>query len=239
MTMNSKLSWVGAALALAGVASGCGVKSVDIGDNDPPAVTGATLADYEGTWEGYAELATWNDGTDVIRLVLDDNGNGVIEVGNADPLPPPVYGEVYPPGEENQFIVLQPMLVSGFSFAVSGATVESKRIRLASSSSQLYAEWCSLFTPGPIEGGYNCVGGTSFTGDGNGLCTNDGDPEAEAFNCDILACFHMCTCDEASCDVTAYGNDIRLDAALEMEGEELEGSFETPAGRFFVRMTRQ
>jgi len=244
MKMNGKLSWVGVALALAGITSGCGAKSVDIGDNEPPAVLGASLSDYEGTWVGYAELATWNDGTDTVRLILDENGNGVIEFGEAGPLPAPVAGESYPPGDGEA----NPMLgffdptwgvISGFSYPIEGAVVESERIRMGSATNVLYSDWCGLIEPlevGEEPGTYNCIGTLGYSSDPNGCVAS---PSGLPLDCDTLACVQLCTCDETSCGVAVGGHDIRLDAELEMEGEELEGSFEVPQGRYFVRMTRE
>lgn len=244
MEMNGKPSWVGAALVLAGLGSGCGAEVVDIGDNEPPAVLGASLSDYEGTWVGYAELAAWSDGSDTVRLILDENGNGVIELGEAEPLPTPVAGESYPPGvgEENPMLgFLEPVwgVLSGFSYPIEGAVVESKRIRMESATMALYEDWCGLIEPVEVVGEpstYNCVGFTGYGSSEDGCFT--GPQSDQPVDCDILACIQVCTCDEASCGASP-GADIRLDAALEMDGEELEGSFEVPQGRYFVRMTRQ
>jgi hypothetical protein len=242
MMMNGKLFWVGAALA--GVTSGCGTKAVDIGDNDPPAVLGASLSDYEGTWVGYAELANWSDNTDTVKLILDESGNGVIEFGSADPIPAPVAGEAYPPSDDEAdptFDFLDPVqwVISGFSYPIEGAVVESKRIRMASATNALYSDWCGLIEPVEISdepGSYNCIGYTGWSAGEDGCFA--GPNSDQMVDCDVLACVQVCTCDETSCDAT-LGEDIRLDAALEMEGEELEGSFEVPQGRFFVRMTRE
>lgn len=241
MKMNNK-AWIGAALALTGLTAGCGAKSVDIGDDTPPAVLGASLSDYQGTWVGYAELAEWSDGTDTVRLVLDANGNGVIEIGEADPLPPPVADEGYPPGQPSQpMLGVEPVngLVSGFSYPVSGAQVESKRIRMSSSSGELFRDWCGLQEPVLTDNAspayYNCLGSSGFsTGD---TCTIGLDNEP--IDCGLLACLFECTCDETSCEPARSSDDVRLDAALESEGEELEGSLDTPNGRFQVRMVRQ
>jgi hypothetical protein len=241
MKMNGKLSWVGAALALASIGSGCGTKAVDIGDDEPPAVLGASLSDYEGTWVGYAELANWSDNTDTVKLILDENGNGVIEFGEAEPLPAPVAGESYPLGVGDPMLDFEPVwgVLSGFSYPIEGAVVESKRIRMSSASNALYSDWCGLIAPvedPSVPGTYTCIGYTGYAAGPEGCFS--GPNSDQPVDCDILACIRLCTCDEASCDVTP-GEDIRLDAALEMEGEELEGSFDVPQGRYFVRMTRE
>jgi hypothetical protein len=243
MKKSNVMSWIAAALSL--TMAGCADEAVDIGDDTPPAVLGASLSDYEGTWVGYAELAEWSDGTQTVRLQLDENGDGVLEFGEADPLPAPVADEGFPPGQPSH-----PMLgstpvsgvISGFSYPVSGAIVQSNRIRMGSSSHELYREWCELQTSELVPGStdaYACLGGAGFMWDGE-MCFLHGEGESETpIDCGLLACAHVCQCQEEGCSVNTDSDDIRMDAALESEGSELEGSFEVPQGRYFVRMTRE
>src|SRR6476659_3835989 len=91
--------WItGSLIALLGASTGCGSDGgkVDLG-NDNVAKTGEKLSDYAGDWKGYAEAFHFDDGTDTVAIKLDRHGNGVIEVGEADPLPPPKADEIYPP----------------------------------------------------------------------------------------------------------------------------------------------
>jgi len=242
MKMKSKLSWVAASLALTGMASGCGEESVDIGDDDT-AVLGASLSDYEGTWVGYAELAEWDDGTQTVRLVLDENGDGVLEFGEAEPLDPPVADEGYPRDRENRFGAGGPVprdVLSGFSYPVSGAIVESKRIRMGSSSQELYREWCSLMTPHLFQADsdvYSCLPNVGFGSGEDGCHLGVADPMP--IDCGLLSCMDVCECQESGCSVNTDEPDIRMDAALESNGKDLEGSFEVPQGSYFIRMTRE
>jgi hypothetical protein len=244
MNMNSKLSWVAAALALAGMASGCASKSVDIGDSDT-SVLGASLSDYQGTWVGYVELAEWDDGTQTVRLELDENGDGVLEFGEADPLPPPAADEGYPLSDAPASVLGGPpsgvvSVVSGFSYPVSGAIVESERIRMGSSSRELYREWCELMTPVLQEVGtdvYSCLPNVGSSIDENGCYL--GNDEQTPIDCGLFACQHVCECQESGCSINTDVDNIRMDAELEAEGEELEGSFEVPQGRYSIRMTRE
>ena len=94
-----------AALALVlTLAAGCTASTkVDIGEGTapPPGLLGASLIDYAGTWDGYAEAFTWNDGSDRIRIMLDANGVGTIRLGNAPDFPPPDPDRAYPAIREN------------------------------------------------------------------------------------------------------------------------------------------
>lgn len=247
MRNKEALSRIAAALALTAMASGCGSKTVDIGDDREPAVLGASLSDYEGSWTGYAELAEWSDGTDTVRLILDDNGNGVLEVGDADELPPPVADEGYPPGpldsDARPMLGFEPVngVISGFSYPIANAVVESKRIRLSSSSGELFSEWCALQTPsiavGTFPETYTCLGSSGYSVSEEGCFIG---PQSDIpVNCGQLACISECTCDADACTSARSNDDIRLDAALDNDGEELEGSLDTPQGRFQVRMTRE
>jgi hypothetical protein len=235
------MSRIAAALALTSLA-GCADKAVDIGDDTPPAVLGASLSDYEGTWVGYAELAEWDDGTDTVRLVLDDNGNGVIEVGEAElvlPEPDPEAG--FPPDLPVHPMagVMLPDILPGFSYPIEGAIVESNRLRLGTTNLELFREWCELMepVPNPNSGtGYACLTNWAHT-DGT-TCTLEG--SGAVVDCGKAACLNVCNCDQDGCEIGGGENeDIRMDAALESEGAELEGSLDTPVGRFQVRMTRE
>jgi hypothetical protein len=90
---------------LLSLAIGCsGSHKVDVGEgHEPTAVTGESLMDYAGVWDGYAEAFTWNDSTDHVRITLDETGKGTFEVGEADPLPPPDPDHGYPPGSDDPY----------------------------------------------------------------------------------------------------------------------------------------
>src|SRR5450432_936374 len=77
-----------ALLCGAGFSAACsGGGAVNIGNT---AVIGSQLSDYAASWDGYAEAYTFMpDGSDRVRLTIDANGQGTLEVGNAALLPPP------------------------------------------------------------------------------------------------------------------------------------------------------
>jgi hypothetical protein len=228
-------------------AIGCGNSGkVDLG-NDKVATTGENLSDYAGDWEGYAEAYQWNDGTDAVAIRLDKQGNGVIEVGKADPLPKPNPDASYPPDSGSDANVIGPNkeisgLISGFSYPVSGAKVESKRIRLATSSADVIREWCELQTPvetkaGGDQDGWFCVPNVGFTSDANGCFL--GSDKSMPIPCGKLACMFECTCTASGCEPTDGGAlDVQLDAALESNGDQLVGTLLVENQRVTVRMTR-
>ena len=239
MRFNDTKTFIITALALAAMSSGCGSETVDIGDDHDPALLGASLSDYRGTWVGHAELAEWDDGTTDVRLELDEQGNGVLEVGLGEELEPPVADDAYP--RDFDYMATYATIVgpiTGFSYPIAGAVVESKRIRLSSNSGELYREYCDLQTPMFAGGstGYNCTGFESYSGGGPACESPLGTTD-----CDALMCMHVCVCDEEHCHAARFDepNDIRLDAQLESEGEELVGSFEIPPQTFDERRSFQ
>src|SRR5262245_13244546 len=138
--MNQRLLvvMIAAACSLVGCASSSSGR-VDIGDGHGPAMAlGASLTDYAGVWDGYAEAFMWNDGTDRVRITLDAAGAGTLEVGSSPALPAPDPAHGYPPGENDLYTnVTQanvPVLIAGFGYPVRGARVESNRIRLSTAT---------------------------------------------------------------------------------------------------------
>ena len=246
---NSYLTKLSIAAALCtGGALGCAGKSVDIGDDQPAQALGQSLSDYAGQWVGYAEAQEWDDGTDSVRITLDSDGNGTLEVGEAAALPPPVLNEPYPPGSQGGPLNLPISgIVSGFSYTIEGARVESKRIKFGLASGELYDEWCGLYepqlnTPDPGNAGepfYSCsiAAASGWSSDGT-TCWVGSDP-AQEIPCAGLDCIHTCGCTETECtSLNAEAEDVELDAVLENEGAELEGTLVIPGSRVVVRMTR-
>src|SRR5262252_388327 len=83
-------AWVTATACIL-AAVGCGEsRAVDLGKSAKPGLLGASLTDYQGDWDGYAEAYKWTDGTDLVRLHLDGNGHGALQVGKPGaPAPQP------------------------------------------------------------------------------------------------------------------------------------------------------
>jgi hypothetical protein len=229
-------------------ASGCGKdEPVDLGTHT---ALGAALSDYVGGWEGYAEAFTFDDGTDVVRLQLDGQGNGVIEFGDADPLPPPDPDRGYPVefGEGDSpsglWIRGRSGASAGFSYPIAGATVTDRRIRLSSSTLELYREWCALMPPVQDEintDHYSCLPNVGYGRDEMGCYLGAGaGEEGPRVDCGKLDCFHICQCDANACGIgEPPGQDLQLDAALGAQGEELAGTLLIENMRVTVRLMRQ
>ena len=226
------------------VHAACGnSEPVNIGDI---AKLGASLSDYQGTWDGYVEASEFADGSDRIRISLDANGNGVIEVGDSAALPPPVAGKGYPLQDPNDPECQSPLsaskigsLIPGFSYPVTAAKVEERRVRFSTASSDLYREWCALMTPvldevnstatDPV---YSCLPNTTgFFVDEQ--CYLDTEP----VDCCLLTCLNVCECDSDGC-TAPDDQDVSFDGALQADGNELEGTLAI-GDRMTVRLMRQ
>ncbi|HEX6764717.1 MAG TPA: hypothetical protein VF103_04550 [Polyangiaceae bacterium] len=137
--MNLRKTWWVVPFGL-GLCACSGGDHVDIGD-DKIEKTGEKLSDYTASWEGYAEAYAFDAGSDAIRLVLDENGEGTLEVGGAAPLPPPDPDIGYPPASSGgpfEPPVPEGGLTSGFSYTVLGAVVENRRLRIGLNPQELY-----------------------------------------------------------------------------------------------------
>jgi hypothetical protein len=233
------------------LASACsGGDPVDIGDDSHTARTGERLSDYAATWTGYVEAGGFPSGSDRISMTIDENGQGTI-----------VFGEGVPPGPATDPTDSYPEpglplasgfsapLVEGYPYAVIGALVEAKRLRLGAELNEVMKGWCELQTSYWNEAlqAYACVPDDFAMGGGqrDGVCFI-GDPD-DPNNRLELPCFQVmacefsqtCSCNETGCTIetpTSYQScDYQLDAALEDEGETLDG---TLMGQR-VRMERQ
>src|SRR4051794_32836639 len=114
--MFGALAWIGCG----------GGERVNVGDT---AVLGAQLRDYAGEWEGYAEASDWDDGTDTVRLKLDGSGAGAIQFGDAAPRSALVDPALSFPDQPAGLLIF-PDPITGFSYPIYDANVETQRIRL-------------------------------------------------------------------------------------------------------------
>jgi hypothetical protein len=224
---------------------------VDIGD-DPVAKTGEKLSDYAATWQGYAEAYAFDSGSDAIRIVLDENGEGTLEIGNASPLPTATDPEVgYPPGAAfgpgTLSVLPVGRLYSGFAFTIQGAIVANRRLQLEVVPTEVFAAWCALQTPVLDEvnstdehQSYYCVNNWGGGGNAEGCYEKDPDTgERQPIDCGKRAlCLvgRACACTADGCS-NSQGATATLDAALESEGDELEGTLAV-GEQVTVRMTR-
>jgi hypothetical protein len=142
MMIRNATAFVLGALALTPLA--CSNEStVDIGGN-----TGSKLSDYAASWDGYAEAFQFESGSDRIRIVLDANGQGTLEVGDGPMLPPPDPDVGWPPGVTLDGLVQnQAVLKVGFRYPIQQARVEANRIQLTVTPAELYRPWCQAQTP--------------------------------------------------------------------------------------------
>jgi hypothetical protein len=237
------------ALPLVLALSACSSDPVDIGD-DRVVRTGEKLSDYAAEWIGYTEGHEFWAGSDRVRITLDENGEGTLEVGDSPPIPPATnpdvgYPDTEPKNSPEDLISPAVMLLSGFSYTVNEATVEERRLRLEIDLYELYTDWCEMQTPYPVESTYGCLPGTSGGFDA-GRCYKDDPETGEPFYADcakigMCAPGRICSCTAEACTAVAEPSRV-LDAALEDGGDGLEGTFTVPLGspeHVTVRMTRQ
>lgn len=221
-------------------ALGCGADpDVHLGSSDPPAVLGASLTDYQGEWQGYAEAFHWADTTDLVRLKLDGQGNGVLEVGSPDATAPNL---APPPSTTPDWKPEPSALNPGFSYPVAGATVTSRRIRIATSTQIAWSDWCTTFPPiADVQspGNFRCAPNLGYmweAGDPAGCRLLDAD--RTPIDCAQVYCPEVCACTETSCDARTENQDVQIDAALTTDGEELSGTLVDGGQRITIRMQR-
>ena len=101
-----------------------------------------------------------------------------------------------------------PSAFPGFGYPVSGAKVELKRIRIGTSTQEVYREWCDMQQPylqaGAFPTSYGCVNGFSSTGNPPMCMTTGPDGMAEPVDCGKAAtCSTKCQCTETKCGINA------------------------------------
>lgn len=228
-----------------------GEGAVDLGEHNP-ARSGEKLEDYAAVWVGYAEAFQFEDGSDKIRLALDEEGQGVLEVGDA--APPVTSNPDDAPGNGTAEQILAESLLAGFEYSVRLANVESARLRAKVLPEEAYRAWCELQAPlldetssTPEAPRYSCNENQGFLQqDENCFVTDPGTGQFTVpIDCGkLFACQWVCVCTEHGCSVPEptdpSGYSAELDAALAEEGNELVGTlrlFEDQ--RVTVRLTRQ
>jgi hypothetical protein len=239
-------------------------KPVSIGDDS--AVTGESLKDYSAFWDGYVEGVTFPSGSDRVRLELDQNGEGYLEIGDIPALAPPTDPTADYPGDGLDLGVdPDTLLHEGFHYTVRNAAVEEKRIRLSVATRELYEDWCELQTsyanqdPGNGAPAYSCAppSHSGFMYDGKCYIGTPAPPSLDSgapsgftpgpdsieFNC-LQAHYCSGSTDQQLCSCTADGcvaHDnvaLTLDAALDKNGKELTGTL-IWTDNSTVRLTRQ
>lgn len=240
-----------------------GEEAVDLGSG-PIEQRGSSLTAYSGSWDGYAEGFTFGDGSDRVRLTIDANGNGGIQVGDSEPaaVPPPTSGYAQDAG----LLDTEGPLNTGFTYPLSGARVESQRLRAGTDPSSYFTAYCSNLTPHAVgtrftSSGFSCSpggGGYSFNSTTCWISLSvAGLPVAEPgeqevvdvpIDCGLANCDNYCTCAADGCFATTndfgYGTPIgaSFDGALEDNGSKLVGTLvlgnPVSGTRLTVRLTR-
>jgi hypothetical protein len=223
--------------------------------------SGSSLVDYVARWDGYAEAFTFRDGSDRVRLVLNPNGQGTLQVGDAPMAPAVTDPALGPPGvwdlpTNYSFANLNP----GFLYPLYAPNVEAKRIRLGANYHDAWSDWCQLQTPvfSTRLDGYACSPDLTI-GDASGCFYTDGatgtlvkmDCLKDSFchmpsPCSCAATPMLCACTAGGCATpdtsTATGGFfVKIDAALEDDGASLVGTLaiDDISQRYTIRLTRQ
>lgn len=227
-------------LTLSTVFTACGGQGeLDVGDE--PKVLGQELSDYSAVWDGYAEAFTFaGDGTDRVRLTLDEIGNGTIRFGEEALIPPATDpDEAYPPpwsSSENYYDGVQ----TGFEFPIFGAVVTSSRLQFQFRTSMVKESWCALREPDPVPG-WRCDQARGERTDpvtGEIECHYDTPDGEVAFDCLAVSQCQSCECDEVTCRAKHDWQAGPFDAALSNDGDSLEGTL-IMGERVAIRLTRQ
>jgi hypothetical protein len=221
--------------------SGCSDDPVSLGG--AVAVDRSALSSYAAVWEGYVEAHTFRSGSDRVRLVLNEEGQGTLTLGEGVPRPMPTDADdPFPDLESTEIRVLfnhGPQ--EGFAYEIASALIEEDRLRARTNPTNVYGEAaCALQTPtGPAcldeSCPYSCVpyNAHGFTyRDGRCFVAAD-DTELSCKTLDL--CLDACDCTSTECYARDPGDVIVLDGALDEAGTQLVGSLDTHT----VRLTRQ
>jgi len=237
--------WTGLGLATFGLLAlcACADKPVDIGEPNAK-VAAAGLAAYAGSWDGYVEAHTWEDGTDRVRLTIDAQGNGTMRLGERELIPPATDpAALYPPQVSPTPSGTGPVSgpFAGFAYPLHNVNLEAERLRLNVSDADLFASYCALQTPclDEVNGGYVCVPNRAMVGgkdaNGNAQCfILDRAPVVgedlalvpkTKFSCEQVGmCAGGCRCTAAGCTGGSSSTPLDLDGALEDNQQKLTGS---------------
>jgi len=212
---------------------------------DNPADTTLSLEDFAATWEGYIEAYSPPYGSDRIRIVLDEEGQGTVQFGDGDVLPPPTDENVgYPPADVRE---RAGEVFERIAYPVYESQLEDTRLRLKIDALYPFKDWCALQTPilDEVNDVYRCVPSVPLTNpnDPEQGCyySPGGDPESgERVPIDcakIDLCIGMCMCTQSGCAITEP-NPMKIDGALSDDGNTLEGTI-VLLSNYTIRLTRQ
>lgn len=232
-----RLLFAGLLAAPLGCSSG---GQVNIGDTQS---LGSKLSDYAAHWDGYAEAYTFGpSNSDRIRLVLDSQGHGTVQVGSDALLPPPTDPNVgYPPGATTKdTLVDTSSLIGGVLYPVYAAQVQANRIQIGLKPNDYYGAWCALQTSYyvlngqtsvPPDGGmgtpgvlypsyrYTCVPGSGGGETGTPpdvQCTVQTDLPDGGYTNQPVDCgkMYLCLSQACACNATSCGSGPALAASV-------------------------
>lgn len=240
----------------------CSADPVDLGDGRL-GVDRSALVSYAAAWEGYVEAYQFDSGSDRVRLVLDENGDGTFSFGDGQPWPQPTDPDTAFPFERfadpsGYSFENIPTPIEGFAYHVGGALVEDERLRAATPASQVFDAACAIQTPvlvdqsvpngdepGPVppvaaigSPEYSCLSELGYSEGPPGSCFTG--LSGQAVSCTkARLCSNHCECTATLCSARAE-SELRLDAALNDAGDRLEGTLVGLNGdaRATVRLTR-
>ena len=214
--------------------------------SDSPAPSGLA-----GTWVGYVESFKFADGTDAVKLVLDDTGAGTTFFGPGPALTPPTDPDVgYPPGGADAGVDAR----ENFAFTNLSPKFAAPRLTLSVSQGEIYKQWCELQTKiypvynGQSDGGcgnllgYGCLPNVAFEFGQTCSWTSCDQPNSQPVDCnklDLCKFPSICRCTSTSCTVPPppSGN-IAFD--VQLSGNSLDGSVSGLDGQVHnVHFTRQ
>jgi hypothetical protein len=254
-----------AVLPAALLLGGCSADPVDLGDGRL-GIDRNALESYAAVWEGYVEAYEFGSGSDRVRLVLDEHGDGTITFGVGEPLPEPTDPDAAFPFErffDASGGVNIPTPVEGSPYVVAQALVEDERLRATLPTDHIYDSACAIQTPVAVnherdqefaplgESGsgalfpragvpYACVAELGYNFNADGACFM-GTSRTPISCTRAQLCNLQCECSATACAPRPSESELRLDAALNDAGDRLEGTLlglEGSGGRATVRLTR-
>ena len=134
-------------------------------------------------------------------------------------------------------------LVSGYPYPIEDGVVEDQRIRMHTTTGDVYREWCELMTPYLVTNAtpsyYACLPFAGFGTNDKGECTN-GENLDMIIDCGLTHCIGQCECTQSECSVNPIVTqpDVLIDATLEGGGDSFVGTLVIDDTRITVRLTR-
>jgi hypothetical protein len=228
--VRNRVGLLVASLTLGACSSG---DPVSIGD-DHPGKSSYALEDYAASWDGYVEAYNFPSGSDRVRLTLDENGDGYLQLGDQPLAPPATDGNVVygPPYNTRERFGISLTHEEHFRYPVHGTRLSENRIELGFDLNEPFKAWCELQTPVLWGQQYACAANWGLTSNDAGeLVCYSGTDAATPIDCGkatLCRPDRPCHCTAEGCGVvvTTSLTDLthRLDAALEDGGASLEGT---------------